>query len=335
MKIKRPETITESRFFTVVSISDECEVVMTCGYDTNGKLTPVEVGKADIGIPMGDLVEFDFKILTETLSNIKKAVRAKMDSVKIFEFIVQTLCINCAHDNTGKISVANLYVQPIYAEFLNLVIDYRAGKKPDYKAVEADIEKCKVIAKSFKHLCETSLNPELHSDPMLHYLKEDSKLKPATSYKGKTELFDLQYEGYETAGEFFIPDTIEDFFGYCASKILTTNMKFIKCHYCGKYFAYTTNGKPKYCSRIVYERQLPCNEIGRSLRYTEDIKASEAKTIYRKYYRKVNYHVNTGNLDRATFEKWAVKARKLRDKTEGGKMALEDYENWLKNDLPI
>lgn len=335
MKGKTPKITTDSKFFTGIVISEDCESVMLGGYNKKGELVPVAFGKSEIGIAMGDMVDFDFSGMTTLLKDIKDFIKTGYEPKKIIEYIYKILYTDCSYNGNNNIFDKNLYLMPLYAEFLNLAVDYQEGKTPHFRDAELKINYCMKIANQFRYLCENALNPDQKKDPLQFYLSDDNYNSPSTDYTGKTILYDLKFDDYKAVCELFFPETIEDFFGYCACKNLTTNKKFIKCHYCGKYFAYTTNGKTKYCSRMVFDKDLPCNEVGRSLRYTEDIKSSEAKTTYRKYYRKVNYHVNAGNLDRSTFDVWAVKARKLRDKTEGGKMTLEEFEDWLKTHLPI
>ena len=323
-----------NRIYAGLVISEDCESVMLAAYDKNDQLEPIAVGKCEIGIAIGDMIEFDFSIISEFLNDIRTAMEAKEDSNKLIRLIYMHMYTVCSY-NSNDVFETNLYVMPLYAEMINMVLDYRSGKKPNYRDVEQKIDFYKKKTENFRYLCERILTPSLKKDPLAFYLDDDNVNRPSSTYSGKTIIYDLKFENYQKICEYFFPETLDDFFGYCVCKTLTTRKRFIKCHYCGRYFAYTTNGKTKYCSRMVADKGFPCNEIGRSLRYTADINASEAKTMYRKYYRKVNYHVNAGNLSRDAFEEWAVKARTLRDKTEGGKMALEDFENWLKNNLPV
>ena len=322
-----------NKAFTVLVVTDTYDAVMLCTYDSKGKISVIATGRSDFGIAMGDIIDYDFNTIDNCINKLKESIKAKEEVNTVFNMIYDCMCSTCSHTTDILLKDYylnnNIYVLSLFAELFNNAIEYRDGKKVQFNNTIKIIDYYKEQIIKLNNLCNTVLSPDNEEDPLLTIYKENCYL-PSPDYTGKTILFNSPFENEDHIVDAFLPNTIEDFIGYCVNKTLNNKRRFIRCHYCNRFFAFTTNSKPKYCSRPIVARSKTCNEIGRSLRYVEDINSNDAKKVYSKYYKKVHYHLKAGNISKKLFDTWATEARTYRDKTERGEMNLEQYEIWLK-----
>lgn len=111
-------------------------------------------------------------------------------------------------------------------------------------------------------------------------------------------------------------------------KVLSLDIKFNKCKNCGKYFVPTAKSNEIYCTR-TFRNNKTCRDIG----YENSVQSDEISKAYRNAYKTQNAKKQRNkfvhNIDEKFFN-WAAEAKEMYKLCKDNKIALDEFNKWLK-----
>lgn len=107
-------------------------------------------------------------------------------------------------------------------------------------------------------------------------------------------------------------------------------VKIKSCENCGKYFIPVSKSNEIYCDNI-YKNKKTCRQVG----YEHKLNNNDILKAYRTAYKSQNAkkHRNKHRVDiDERFKKWHLEARNRLEDAKIGKIDIEEFKTWLKND---
>ncbi|MCQ2531473.1 MAG: DUF6076 domain-containing protein [Saccharofermentans sp.] len=304
----------------------------------------------DVGISVGDLigaVDYSYGVFdSEELYNklkedsdfLKYQLTNNSTPVELADMTIRMYRDMCSYHFSGiatDIDDANknpLFL-PFYVEVLNGIIN--DGINYNFKKAEkvlSTIKKEQALLADFSKTI--MLYPEVET-PIEAFAKSSGKSRHSSSYKGKNILYKLTDVDSEKYFDLFIPDSLDDLFGYIVNKSMFLGMHYYCCPNCNRYFAFTTDTKTKHCNRPIeiakYDKDIgkTCHEIGRLRVNIRNIYKDDVQKLYQKHYKKANALKNTGKIPEDVFTTWSKEARLMRDLSSQGTHPIEQFKEWL------
>ena len=183
------------------------------------------------------------------------------------------------------------------------------GQKYNYDSLKEFVD---ALLSNSKDLYKTFGNELSNMEPINYSIVSNIKLEKDLSMP--LEVY--SFSSYKT----FILFTI--------FKVLSLDIKFNKCKNCGKYFVPTTKSNEIYCTR-TFRANKTCRDIG----YENSIQSDEISKAYRNAYKTQNAKKQRNkfvhNIDEKFFN-WAAEAKEMYKLCKDNKIALDEFNKWLK-----
>lgn len=123
--------------------------------------------------------------------------------------------------------------------------------------------------------------------------------------------------------------TLDDLFRFEFFNIISQELRFKKCKYCGYYFVPIGRSDIEYCSRVNVGENKPCDQVGAMKRYQAEKENDEVYTAFKKAYRRMNSRTRNKKMTQSAFLEWSTEARKKRDDCTNGVITFEGFLEWL------
>ncbi len=105
-----------------------------------------------------------------------------------------------------------------------------------------------------------------------------------------------------------------------------------RCRHCSRYFL-TDKSTIEYCSRTPKGEDSPCDVAGPKMSFSRLLEEDAALKAYNATYKTYYARQRRGTITEAEFSAWRDEAKqRLKDAREG-KVSLEAYTSWLKQDV--
>jgi hypothetical protein len=140
---------------------------------------------------------------------------------------------------------------------------------------------------------------------------------------------------YFFAGAFREHYIIEDIVSYCMFALVkmdNLNIPIRECQNCGYFFIPSSRSDEIYCDRII-KNGKSCKDIGYENKILSDPFSKAYRTAYKtKNAYKLRNIKNTPGVEKK-FADWTQKAKEKLSEGLEGKISIEDFTKWLKEDL--
>jgi hypothetical protein len=111
-------------------------------------------------------------------------------------------------------------------------------------------------------------------------------------------------------------------------QMIKLNTEIRKCKNCGMYFVVANRGT-SYCDRIAAGEKRPCHVIGARRTFEKKLESDPGFEIYRSFYKKYQYQVKTGAMDKMCFNSWAKEAKKMLESVRAEGMDVDEFAKKL------
>jgi len=125
------------------------------------------------------------------------------------------------------------------------------------------------------------------------------------------------------------PGRVQDLVSFFLSEIIRREVTFKTCRCCGRYFPSYVHGNAEYCERIFQDGKT-CKEIGAVSMFRARLEEYPAMQMYQRAYKTRFARIKAKRMTKEQFVVWGEEARRYRDEVLAGKMKLEEFEQWLK-----
>lgn len=133
---------------------------------------------------------------------------------------------------------------------------------------------------------------------------------------------------YKVMEEYDLYD-IKEFIDLSNYIIYRDNITILKCKNCGKLFIQKTRITETLCDNI-YRNGKTCKELSSVIKLEND----EISKVYRNAYKLENGRLHRLGINNEVFKNkffiWNEKARELMKECQAGKITIEEYKNWIK-----
>ncbi len=143
--------------------------------------------------------------------------------------------------------------------------------------------------------------------------------------KAKDKLIDGNIEIVQMYEVFILDDLIR----FELFHIITEQLLFKKCKYCGHYFVPIGRSDIEYCDRVYTGETKPCSQVGAIKLYESSKANDEIYIAYKKAYRRMHSRTRTKKLSKTDFLEWSDQATKKRDECYNGIITFEEFMGWL------
>lgn len=179
-----------------------------------------------------------------------------------------------------------------------------------------------------------------YSDTSTLYVNITKKLDSITKYNAKNN--DLSHWIDENINEdviktiksknvkltqLFETHKVEDMLYAEFIKMISLDIKVMKCKNCGKYFVLKGGYNTKYCDRIPAGEKYTCQKLATLKNQKEKLDNNPVLKEYQKAYKRKYAQVSNKKLDQEVFRLWVEEATLKRDITS------EQYNNNLDNQI--
>jgi hypothetical protein len=104
------------------------------------------------------------------------------------------------------------------------------------------------------------------------------------------------------------------------------------CRHCSRYFI-AEKSTIEYCNRIAPGESAPCDVIGPRQSFSRLLEEDGALKAYNAAYKTFYARQRRGTMSEAEFSSWRDEAKRRLQKVREGKIALDAYTTWLKQDV--
>lgn len=125
-------------------------------------------------------------------------------------------------------------------------------------------------------------------------------------------------------------NSLEELFYVQIQGLLQSSQFVRKCKYCGRYFL-TERSNIDYCQRIPDGETQSCSVIGPGRRFLEASANDEALSEYTKAYKRMYARLHRGSMDQKDFDSWREYAKKKLEQARDGKLGIDEYGEWLRD----
>ena len=105
-----------------------------------------------------------------------------------------------------------------------------------------------------------------------------------------------------------------------------------RCRHCSRYFL-AEKSTIEYCTRIAPGESAPCDVIGPKQSFSRLLEGDGALKAYNSAYKTFYARQRRGTMSEAEFSSWRDEAKRRLQDVREGKIALEEYTTWLKQDV--
>ncbi len=105
-----------------------------------------------------------------------------------------------------------------------------------------------------------------------------------------------------------------------------------RCRHCSRYFI-AEKTTIEYCTRIAPGESAPCDVIGPKQSFSRLLGEDGALKAYNAAYKTFYARQRRGTMSEAEFSSWRDEAKRRLQKVREGKIALDAYTTWLKQDV--
>jgi len=231
----------------------------------------------------------------------------------------------------------------IYFEFLNLdwqerLQRYAAGlcenvrDELNYKNIShmyaAAVDWQQQIRRIFERVLSVS-SPKGSVQQKLANLYDRTDLRELDLFQFEPIPVKLERVNDSTFIDVLHPNSVGDLVDYFLSEIIRREITFKTCRCCGKFFPSYVHGNAEYCERVFQDNKT-CKEIGAVSMFRARLEEYPAMQMYQRAYKTRFARIKAKRMTKEEFTVWGEQARAYRDKVMIGKMGLEEFEKWLK-----
>ena len=105
-----------------------------------------------------------------------------------------------------------------------------------------------------------------------------------------------------------------------------------RCRHCSRYFI-AEKTTIEYCNRIAPGESAPCDVIGPKQSFSRLLEEDGALKAYNAAYKTFYARQRRGTMSEAEFSSWRDEAKRRLQEVREGKIALDEYTTWLKQDV--
>ncbi len=105
-----------------------------------------------------------------------------------------------------------------------------------------------------------------------------------------------------------------------------------RCRHCNRYFL-AEKSTIEYCTRIAPGESAPCDVIGPKQSFSRLLEGDGALKAYNSAYKTFYARQRRGTMSEGEFSSWRDEAKRRLQDVREGKIALEEYTTWLKQDV--
>ena len=105
-----------------------------------------------------------------------------------------------------------------------------------------------------------------------------------------------------------------------------------RCRHCARYFL-TDKSTIEYCSRTPEGEDSPCDVTGPKMSFSRLLEEDAALKAYNATYKTYYARQRRGTITEEEFSAWRDEAKQRLQDTREGKISLEAYKSWLKQDI--
>ncbi|NBK22743.1 MAG: hypothetical protein EOM68_12025 [Spirochaetia bacterium] len=105
-----------------------------------------------------------------------------------------------------------------------------------------------------------------------------------------------------------------------------------RCRHCSRYFL-AEKSTIEYCTRIAPGESAPCDVIGPKQSFSRLLEGDGALKAYNAAYKTFYARQRRGTMSEAEFSSWRDEAKRRLQEVREGKIALDAYTTWLKQDV--
>jgi hypothetical protein len=105
-----------------------------------------------------------------------------------------------------------------------------------------------------------------------------------------------------------------------------------RCRHCSRYFL-AEKSTIEYCTRIAPGESAPCDVIGPKQSFSRLLEEDGALKAYNATYKTFYARQRRGTMSEAEFSSWRDEAKRRLQEVREGKIALDEYTTWLKQDV--
>ncbi len=167
------------------------------------------------------------------------------------------------------------------------------------------------------------------SEKMVEYYNAEGK-DDLNTFQFRPQPMNFEVLDRKVFAEVLYPNDIYDLIDYHLRECIKRETRLKVCKNCGRYFAITGRSSAEYCDRVCDEKGRTCKDVGAIALWTMKRSEDEVFKIYRREYKKRFAWIKSGRIAPGLFYAWSEKVREKKTECEKGEIALEEFEQWLK-----
>ena len=278
------------------------------------------------------------RFLSNGLSYIKTILKMKTEYLDEEELVIHSIysqLYNCCLNKPKSIETQKqIFRFAIELTLLDIVSKRNAIKKEIDLLLKEDEEFVGLSALQRLYYIDLERDYPIYiNKPFKMILKQFPKVY--SNPNDNSAILESIIENKSTIVPMYPMEAIDDLITIEMYNMFANELTIRKCKYCGHYFIPENRSDSDYCNRIKENESKPCNVIGPKRIYDLKTKNDPITKAHHKAYNRMRAKLRSERITKSEFCDWSDIATALREKCRKGKIAFDEYQEWLDGDKII